>query len=348
MLVDVSGEEPWSIAPAVGDAGDPSSASTAGRRSLRAGRAARTRAGPRRGRGRAAGRRAQPAGHRRPHGRLRRSRFRSSPGSDGAGSSPRHGRGGRHPALAPLGRAAKTPRARASRSSAARRTGRTPSSSWYRRRTSSRGPNALSWHEAAAFPLAALTAWRALFTQGAARAGRDGARPRRRERRLDVPRPARRRARAPASSSRRPPRPRSSGRRSSARRPASTTPPATGSRPCGSSPAARASTSSSTPSGGPGPTRCAACGPGGRVRRLRRHRGNQRRARGAPRVPAPALDPRHDDGQPARVRGPARRARARARGRRSSTRVHPLADAAAAHARIESAEHFGKLVLEIA
>ena len=54
-------------------------------------------------------------------------------------------------------------------------------------------PARLSWHEAGAFPLAGLTAYRALFSRAGLRAERDGARARRRQRRLDL----RRLARAP-------------------------------------------------------------------------------------------------------------------------------------------------------
>ena len=70
-----------------------------------------------------------------------------------------------------LGRRARRPPGRISRSSAARATAPTPSSSPCLQRTCTRSRAGLSWDEAAAFPLAALTAYRALFSRGRLTAG---------------------------------------------------------------------------------------------------------------------------------------------------------------------------------
>ena len=92
------------------------------------------------------------------------------PGSDGAGVRrdtgeevvifPALGWGEREEAPGPT-----------SRSSAARATAPTPSSSRCPRRTCSRSRRGSRWEEAAAFPLAGLTAYRALFSRGGLRRG---------------------------------------------------------------------------------------------------------------------------------------------------------------------------------
>ena len=100
------------------------------------------------------------------------------------GRPARHRRAGRDPAVAALGRRRAPSRPSASRSSATSPTARTPSSSRCRRRTSSRCPAGFDWPEAAALPLAGVTAYRALFSRGGAAGGRDRRDPRRGQRRL--------------------------------------------------------------------------------------------------------------------------------------------------------------------
>ena len=163
------------------------------------------------------GRRARVRGLRRPGRRARRGRRRAEGGGDQPARParpqparaglrvpaaarprlgrrrhpPRHRRGGRHlPGLA-LGRRARTRPGRTGRSSAAPSNGtyaelvKVPEENVFPK------PARFSWEEAAAFPLAALTAYRALFAVGRLHGGRDRARARRGQRRLDVRRAAR-------------------------------------------------------------------------------------------------------------------------------------------------------------
>ena len=79
-------------------------------------------------------------------------------------------------------------------------------------------------------------------------------------------------------------------------------------------------------------------------RRLRRDRRRQGDAQRAAVLLRPVLAARHDDGQPARLRRAARHARSRAGGR-PSTPCCRSTSPRAAHARMERRDHFGKLVL---
>ena len=121
-------------------------------------------------------------------------------------------------------------------------------------------PAGLSWAEAAAFPLAAVTAYPRPLLARRPGVGRDGARARRGQRRLDVRRVSWRRRRVPACSSRRRPTRRSSGRGSSGAEAGvnyATTPDW-----AGGGPGARAGRSrASTPSARPGSSRSTPCAP---------------------------------------------------------------------------------------
>ena len=88
--------------------------------------------------------------------------------------------------------------------------------------------------------------------------------------------------------------------------------------------------------------------PGWSARRLRGDRRRDGRARGAADLLRPVLDPRHDHGQRARLRGCSCRRSTPADWGPVIDSVRPLAEAAAAHERLEAGDHFGKLVLEIA
>ena len=123
--------------------------------------------GPRRGRRRAAPRGAQPARHVRAPRRVPVPAA-ARPGLRRRRRASGHGRGGRHPARAALGPRRGDAAGRTSRSSAGPRDGTyaelvaLPAENLYPK------PSDFSWDEAAAFPLAALTAYRALFYRGAA------------------------------------------------------------------------------------------------------------------------------------------------------------------------------------
>ena len=158
-----------------------------------------------RGRRRARHRRAQPprlvdlarALHARAgHARLRR---RGRVAAVGAGvAGPRARRRGRDRPGARLGRRRARGCRRPSTSSARPRRARSPSASSCRRSTCTRSRAALSWEEAAAFPLAGLTAWRATVTCARRSARAAPADHRRRLRRLDVLPADRARARRPS------------------------------------------------------------------------------------------------------------------------------------------------------
>ena len=179
-------------------------------------------------------------------------------------------------------------------------------------------PARLSWHEAAAFPLAGLTAYRALFSRAGLRAGETvlvlGAGSGVSTFAVSLAHQAGARVLVTSSSGEKIERARELGAEA-----ASTTRTVTGWTRFVTWPAGRASTSSSTRSGRPGRTRCAACVPAAALVVFGATGGRDGRARGAADLLRPVLDPRHDDGQRARLRGSPAGGRRAAAGRRWST-----------------------------
>ena len=208
-------------------------------------------------------------------------------------------------------------------------------------------PGDLSFEEAAAFPLVFETAYRMLVTRArlqegewvliwgigggvatAALVDREGARRARRSSRRRATRSSSGRAELGADA---------------------TVNHATGRRRRGGEggDAAAARTSSSTTSARRrGSARSTPRAPEGADRRLRRDDGPEPAGGAAPRLVEAALDPRLDDGHAGGLPGRLRPDRGR-QGAPVVDRVFPLAEARAAHERLEAGEQLGKIVLSI-
>ena len=206
-------------------------------------------------------------------------------------------------------------------------------------------PAQLSWEEAATLGVAGLTAYRALFTRAGLSQGEtvlvlgagSGV--------ATFAVPARNPGRGPSPRHLLERREDRAGPRSSARRAASTTQTVTGRKRCSSSQAA-AWMSSSTRSERPGTTRCAACEPGGRAVVMGATGGGQSEMDVRP------FYLRHLSLLGTTLGSPRDFERflelvAKATWRPVIDSVRPLAEAAAAHERMEAGEHFGKLVLAV-
>ena len=135
--------------------------------------------------------------------------------------------------------------------------------------------------------------------------------------------------------------------RSSAPTRGSTTPRATGRTRCSSSQAAGVDVVlDSVGSTWPDSLRCLRRG--GRAVVFGATGGGQVDARRAPLLSRAPLAPRHDDGKPERFRRASSTPCERGTWAPVIDSVRPLAEAAAAHERMEAGEHFGKLVLSVA